>query len=202
MRNDEITELLEEVHKGNVEAKSQLASLVYDELHRLASWYMYGERKNHTLQTTALVHEAFVHLVNSDNRSFRNRSHFFAAAAQVMRRILIDYARNRGAEKRGCGQHKVQLDEAIVFSNENFEEWIAVDDALNHLAERDSRLARIVEMRFYAGLTEEEIGEVLGVSSRTVKREWRVAKAWLRAELSHVKADDPGSVAAHEEHHG
>jgi RNA polymerase sigma factor (TIGR02999 family) len=201
MKNAEITELLAEVHKGNTEAQSLLASLVYDELHRRAAGYMLGERRDHSLQATALVHEAFVRLVNSDNRSFQNRSHFFAAAAQVMRRILIDYARNRSAEKRGGGQFRMQLDDAIVLSNDNFDEWIAVDDALNHLAERDSRLARIVEMRFYAGLTEEEIGEVLGISPRTVKRDWRVAKAWLRAELSQVKADDSGPVAAHERHH-
>lgn len=202
MKDADITELLAEVHQGNMEAQSLLASLVYDELHRRATGYMLAERRDHSLQPTALVHEAFLRLVNSDNRSFQNRSHFFAAAAQVMRRILIDYARNRGAEKRGGGQFRMSLDDAIVFSTENFDEWIAVDNALNHLAERDSRLAKIVEMRFYAGLTEDEISEVLGISPRTVKRDWRVAKAWLRAELSHVRPDDQRAVAAHETHHG
>lgn len=202
MNDTPITKLLADVHKGNVEAESQLASLVYDELHRRAAGYMYAERRDHSLQPTALVHETFVRLVNLENRTFQNRSHFFAAASQVMRHILIDYARNRRAAKRGGGRHKLQLDEAIVFSNDNLEEWIAVDDALNRLAERDSRMAKIVEMRFYAGLTEEEIAEVLGISLRTVKRDWKVAKAWLRAELSAGKPDDPRAMATHERRHG
>jgi RNA polymerase sigma factor (TIGR02999 family) len=201
MKNAKITQLLAEVRGGNAEAESRLASVVYDELHRLAARYMRGERPNHSLQATILVHEAFIRLVDQDDRSWQNRSHFFAAAAQIMRRILIDYARNRRAEKRGGGQPVVQLDDAMVFSDDNCEEWIAVDQALDRLAERDARLARIVEMRFFVGLTEEEIGEVLGVSPRTVKRDWKVAKAWLHGELSSVKTDDSGPMAASQRDH-
>jgi RNA polymerase sigma factor (TIGR02999 family) len=184
MKSAEITRWLAEIHKGDVEAQSRLASVVYDELHRLAARYMFRERPNHSLQATALVDEAFVRLVDQDDRSWQNRTHFFAVAAQVMRRILVDYARNRRAEKRGGGQPMVPFDDAIVFSNDNCEEWIAVDQALDRLAERDPRLAKIVELRFFVGLTEEEIGEVLGISPRTVKRDWKVAKAWLHGELS------------------
>jgi len=143
MENAEITQLLGEVHRGNVEAQSRLASVVYNELHRLAARCMYGERPDHSLQATVLVHEAFIRLVAPSDRSWQNRTHFFAAAAQIMRRILIDYARNRRAEKRGGGQPKVQFDEAIAFSNNNYEEWIAVDQALDRLAERDTQLRRV-----------------------------------------------------------
>jgi RNA polymerase sigma factor (TIGR02999 family) len=202
MKNAEITRLLAEVHQGNAEAESRLAAVVYDELHRLAAHYMYGERRDHSLQATILVHEAFVRLVDQDDRSWQNRSHFFAAAAQIMRHILIDYARSRRAEKRGGGQPLVQFDDAVAFSSDNCEEWIAVDQALNRLAERDPRLARIVELRFFAGLTEEEIGEVLAISPRTVKRDWKVAKAWLHGELSSVKTDDSGPMAARQGNHG
>ena len=201
MKNAEITRLLAEVRGGNAEAESRLASVVYDELHRLAAYYMHGERPNHSLQATILVHEAFIRLVDQDDQNWQNRSHFFAAAAQIMRHILIDYARSRRAEKRGGGQPVVQLDEAMVFSDDNCEEWIAVDQALDRLGERDARLARIVEMRFFAGLTEEEIGEVLGVSPRTVKRDWKVAKAWLHGELSSVKTDDSGPMASRQRDH-
>jgi RNA polymerase sigma factor (TIGR02999 family) len=201
MKNAEITRLLAEVRGGNAGAESRLASVVYDELHRLAAHYMHGERPNHSLQATILVHEAFIRLVDQDDQSWQNRSHFFAAAAQIMRHILIDYARSRRAEKRGGGQPVVQLDEAMVFSDDNCEEWIAVDQALDRLAERDARLAKIVEMRFFAGLTEEEIGEVLGVSPRTVKRDWKVAKAWLHGELSSVKTDDSGPMASRQRDH-
>jgi RNA polymerase sigma factor (TIGR02999 family) len=195
MKNAEITRLLAEVHGGNVEAESRLASVVYDELHRVATRYMREQRPNPSLQATILVDEAFIRLVGQDDRSWQNRSHFFAAAAQVMRRILIDYARNRRAEKRGGGRPMVQAGDAMAVSDGKCEEWIAVDRALNRLAERDARLARIVELRFFAGLTKEEIGEVLGVSPRTVERDWKVAKAWLHGELSSVKTDDSGPMA-------
>ncbi len=198
----EITQLLAEVHGGNVEAQSRLASVVYQELHRQAQRYMRAERRDHSLQATVLVDEAFMRLVDREDRSWHNRTHFFAAAAQIMRRILIDYARARRAEKRGGGQPMVQLDERIVLSNDHCEEWIAVDQALDRLSERDPRLAKIVELRFFVGLTEEEIGEVLGISPRQVKRDWKVAKAWLHGEFSRVKPDDPDSMAAHQRHHG
>lgn len=195
MQNVEITALLGEVQRGNAEAQSRLASLVYDELHRLAAGYMNRERAGHSLQATVLVDEAFIRLVDQNDRSWQNRTHFFAAAAQIMRRILIDYARNRRAEKRGGVQARVPFDDAVAFSDDNLEEWIEVDQALSRLADRDSRMARIVELRFFGGLTEEEIGEALGISPRTVKRDWKVAKAWLHGELSGIKKDDPGAMA-------
>jgi len=192
----EITQLLAEVKGGNAEAQARLASLVYDELHRLAAGYMHRERPDHSLQATILVHEAFIRLVDQESRSWQNRSHFFATAAQIMRRILIDYALARRSAKRGGGQFKVPIDDAIIVSDDNCEEVIAVDQALIRLAERDPRLSRIVELKFFAGLTEDEIGEALGISPRTVKRDWKVAKAWLHGELFGVKADDSAPMAA------
>ena len=198
----DITPLLHEVQRGDADAQSRLASVVYDELHRLAVNCMYRERPDHSLQATVLVHEAFIRLVGQDDRNWQNRSHFFAAAAQVMRRILVDYARAHKAEKRGSGQPKVSIADAVVVSNPNCEQWIAVDQALTRLAEHDARLAKLVELRFFAGLTEEEIGGVLGVSSRTVKRDWRVAKAWLHGELSGVKSNESDPVEARQRNHG
>jgi RNA polymerase sigma factor (TIGR02999 family) len=191
----EITELLAEVRDGKPAAQSRLAELVFDELHRIASYYMRRERPDHSLQATVLVDDAYLHLVNQDERNWENRSHFFAVAAQIMRRILIDHARSRNAAKRGGGIAEIDLDDALVIAEDKFEELIAVDLALTRLAEWDARLARIVEMRFFAGLTEEEIGEALGVSPRTVKRDWKVAKAWLHGELSGIATADLGPVA-------
>lgn len=191
----EITELLAEVRDGKPAAQSRLAELVYDELHRIASCYMRRERPDHSLQATVLVDDAYLHLVNQEERSWENRSHFFAVAAQIMRRILIDHARSRKAAKRGGGLAEIHLDDALVIAEDKFEELIAVDLALSRLAEWDARLARIVEMRFFAGLTEEEIAEALGISPRTVKRDWKVAKAWLHGELSGIATDDLDPVA-------
>lgn len=186
----EITELLGEVRDGKSDAQSRLASLVYDELHRIASCYMRRERPDHSLQATALVNDAYLNLVNQEERNWQNRSHFFALAAQMMRRILIDHARNRKAAKRGGGIAEIQLEEALVIAEDKMEEVIVVDLALTRLSELDPRLARIVEMRFFAGLTAEETAEALGISPRTVKRDWKVAKAWLHGELSGIAADD------------
>ena len=191
----EITQLLAEVRSGNRDAESRLASVVYHELHRMASRYMHHERPDHSLQATILVHEAYLQLVNQEERNWQNRSHFFALAAQIMRRILIDHARSRHALKRGGAGVKVQLDDVVVFSDDKCEELIAVDEALTRLAARDARLGRVVELRFFAGLTEVEIGSVLGVSPRSVKRDWKVAKAWLHGELSSIKSDDSGAMA-------
>jgi RNA polymerase sigma factor (TIGR02999 family) len=190
MENAEITQLLGEAREGKPEAHSRLAAVVYGELHRLAVYHMHNERPDHSLQATVLVDEAFMRLIGSGDRNWQNRAHFFAAAAQVMRRILIDYARNRRTEKRGGGRWKVDLEKAAVFSNENCEEWIAVDQALGRLAQRDARMARIVELRYFAGLTEEEVAEALVISARTVKRDWRVAREWLRADLSTAQAHE------------
>jgi RNA polymerase sigma-70 factor (ECF subfamily) len=192
MRNamaSHITFLLGEVRCGEQGAQSRLASVVYDELHRLAAYYMRREWSSHTLQPTALVHEAFIKLVNEHDRTWQNRAHFFAVSAKVMRHLLIDQARRHRAEKRGGGAIRVEWDGSVGISNLDYERWLAVDEALNHLTERDPRLSQVVELRFFAGLTEEEIGEVLGISSRTVKREWKVAKAWLADELSPWKSE-------------
>jgi RNA polymerase sigma factor (TIGR02999 family) len=186
----EITQLLGELRGGSAPAQERLASLVYSELRRIAGVYMHQERPDHSLQPTALVNEAFIRLVQSDDRSWQNRAHFFAVAAQVMRRLLIDYARGRRAQKRGSGQAAIEFDDAIALTDGNINEVLAVDQALDRLAKRDVRVARIVEMRFFVGLTEDEIGEALGISARTVKRDWRVAKAWLHGELACVRADD------------
>jgi RNA polymerase sigma factor (TIGR02999 family) len=187
--DSEITFLLGEVRRGNQAAQSRLASLVYDELHRLAVYYMRREWSGHTLQPTALAHEAFIKLVNEDDRTWQNRAHFFAVSAKIMRRLLIDHARRRRAGKRGGGAKRVEWDGSVGISDQNYEQWLAVDEALNRLAERDPRLSEVVELKFFAGLTEEEIGEALGISTTTVKRDWKLAKAWLGGELSSRKSE-------------
>jgi RNA polymerase sigma factor (TIGR02999 family) len=179
----DVTLLLGELRQGHRDAEAKLFQLVYDELHRLAKYYMRGERPGHSLQATALVHEAYLRLTRINDVDWQGRSHFFAVSAQAMRRILVDHARARCAERRGGPQEKVSLDEALVVSFERPEQFIALDEALNRLAEFDARQARIVELRFFGGLSEEETAAVLGISARTVKRDWQMAKAWLLKEL-------------------
>lgn len=179
----EVTLLLGELRQGHRDAEAKLFQLVYDELHRLAKYYMRGERPGHSLQATALVHEAYLRLTRINDVDWQSRSHFFAVSAQAMRRILVDHARARCADRRGGAQEKVSLDEALVVSFERPEQFIALDEALNRLAEFDARQARIVELRFFGGLSEEEAAAVLGISARTVKRDWLMAKAWLLKEL-------------------
>jgi RNA polymerase sigma-70 factor, ECF subfamily len=195
----EITQLLAELRNRRSvtgdSTHSRLATLVYDELHRMAENYMRQERPDHSLQATVLVDDAYLHLVNGSDRTWQNRSHFFAVAAQAMRRILINHARSRNAAKRGGGQGKVQLDDVVVISEDNYEQILAIDEALTRLSHFDPRSSQIVEMRFYAGLTDEEIAEVLGISPKTVRRDWKVATLWLRKEFSDRKPDDSGSVA-------
>jgi RNA polymerase sigma factor (TIGR02999 family) len=157
--------------------------LIYDELRRLAASYMRRERADHTLQATALVHEAYLKLVEQRSVDWQSRAHFFGVAAQLMRRILVDHARGHSRQKRGGEQQKVSLDEAFVFSERQADEIVAVDDSLNVLARIDPRQARVVELRFFGGLSVEEAADVLGISPKTVKREWSVAKAWLYADL-------------------
>ena len=164
-------------------AASKLIPVVYDELRRLASSYMRRERVDHTLQATALVHEAYVKLIEQRSVNWQSRAHFFGVAAQLMRRILIDHARGHLRQKRGGEQQKVSLDEAFIFSDQHADELIAVDESLNLLAKVDPRQARVVELRFFGGLSVEEAAEVLAVSPKTVKRDWSVAKAWLYADL-------------------
>jgi len=175
--------LLSALTNGEEGAASKLIPVVYDELRRLAGSYMRRERVDHTLQATALVNEAYLKLIEQRAVNWQSRAHFFGVAAQLMRRILIDYARGHTREKRGGEQKKVSLDEVILFSEQQADELLAVDDSLNLLEKMDPRQARVVELRFFAGLSVEEAAEALGVSPKTVKRDWSVAKAWLYADL-------------------
>ena len=179
----DVTDLLIDWSKGDQEALNKLMPLVYDELHRLASRYLRHERPGHTLQTTALVHEAYLKLVDERNANWQNRVHFFAAAAQVMRHVLVDYARSRRASKRGGDYCRLSLDEARISSEEKDADLLALNDALNNLAAIDPQQSRIVELRVFGGLTVEETAEALGISPRTVKREWSMAKAWLHKQI-------------------
>jgi len=180
---NDVTRLLIEWSNGDHTALDQLIPLVYDELRRLARGYMRREKQGHTLQTSAVIHEAYLRLVDQKKVQLQNRAQFFGFAAQLMRRILVDHARSRSRIKRGGGMQMVSLAEQAVISND-VAEMIALDDALKNLAEMDPRKAQIVEMRFFGGLTNEEIAEVLRVTTRTVEREWRKAKAWLYRAIS------------------
>jgi RNA polymerase sigma factor (TIGR02999 family) len=182
--SQDVTELLDQWRSGNKDALDALLPIVYDELHSLAHRRLRGERPDHTLQTTALVNEAYLKLVNQKSVQWQNRAHFFAVAAQVMRHILVDYARTRQYAKRGGGARHLSLDDAPVLSRERSREIVALDEALKRLAEIDPRKSRIVEMRYFGGLSAEEAAEALGVSAITVKREWLKARAWLYRELS------------------
>jgi len=190
----DVTALLSELAQGDQEAAGKLIPLVYDELKRLARSYMRRERDDHTLQTTALVHEAYLKLVRQQAANWQSRSHFFGIAAQLMRRILIDYARGRLREKRGGAKVVLPLNEALVFSPEHSEELIRLDEALERLSKLDARQSRIVELRFFGGLSVEETSEFLGVSPKTVKRDWAVAKVWLHGELRRSDGDVPKAV--------
>ena len=183
-----ITKLLVDWRNGDQEALDQLMPLVYDELRRMANHYMRNERKGHTLQTSALVNEAYLRLVDHENIDWQNRSHFFGLAAQAMRRILVDHARSRNYQKRGGNAERVSLDQAANFAEERATELIALDEALQELAKLDPRKSRIVEMRYFGGLTGEETAEVLGISTATVARDWETAKAWLLRELSRTES--------------
>jgi RNA polymerase sigma factor (TIGR02999 family) len=168
---------------GDREALDKLIPIVYEELRRQAARYLQRERPGHTLQTTALVHEAYVRLIDQAGVRWQNRAHFFAIAAEMMRRILVDHARKRRAIKRGGDALKLTLNEALNASGERNLDLIAVDEALTKLAALDHQQARVVELRFFGGLDVEETAEVLSISTRTVKRDWRVAKSWIRREL-------------------
>lgn len=180
----EITALLLAWRNGDQTALDKLTPLVYQELHRLAQVYMRGERADPTLQTTALVNEAYLRLVDAKEMHWQNRAHFFAVSAQLMRHILVDFARSRGNLKRGGEVQQVSLDEALVISAERDPDLIALDEALQALAQIDPRKHRVVELRFFGGLSVEETAEVLKVSPDTVLRDWRLAKMWLLRELS------------------
>jgi RNA polymerase sigma factor (TIGR02999 family) len=180
----EVTQLLIDWSNGDQAALDKLVPVVDRELRRLAHHYMRGERPDHTLQTTALVNEAFVRLVNRKSIQWQNRAHFFGIAAQLMRTILVDHARSHACAKRGGGAGRLELDEALAMSQQKASEVIALDDALKTLALIDPQQSRIVELRFFGGLTVEEAAEVLKVSPATIKREWSSAKAWLYRELA------------------
>jgi len=186
----EITELLVAWGGGDEAALDRLMPLVYGELRRLARRYMSRESPGHTLQTTALVNEAYLRLVNWREVRWQNRAHFFAVSAQMMRRILVDFARDRQYLKRGGGARRVSLNEAAGFKVERGADLVALDEALTTLAEVDRRKAQVVEMRFFGGLSVEEVAEVLKVSKETVMRDWRLAKVWLLRELNNTVTSD------------
>jgi RNA polymerase sigma factor (TIGR02999 family) len=180
----DVTLLLERLKSGDREAGERLMPLVYAELRRLAAAQMRFETPGHTLQPTALVHEAYLRMVRIREIDWHGRSHFYAVAAQIMRRILVDHARSRGAAKRGGPQAPLPLDEALAYAEAKSARLLDLDEALNRLEQLDPRKSKVVELRFFGGLNEDEIGAVLGISARTVKRDWSLARAWLAAELA------------------
>lgn len=182
--DNSITAMLVQLGEGNREVEARLIPQIYGELRRLAGQYMRRERGNHTLQPTALVHEAYARLVQQPQVPWQSRAHFFATASRLMRNILVDHARAKRADKRGGVQHQVTLDEAFLPSKERLIDVLVLDEALEHLAEFDARQARIVELHFFGGLTFEEIGLILKIGERTVKRDWSMARDWLKGELS------------------
>jgi RNA polymerase sigma-70 factor, ECF subfamily len=191
---EDVTLLLAELTKGNERAASQLIPLVYDELRRLAGSYMRRERRDHTLQPTALVNEAYLKLVEQRSVDWQSRAHFFGIAAQVMRRILVDHARAHMRDKRGAGQRAVPIHEALVFAPEQSGELLKLDEALERLTQLDARQGKIVELRFFGGLTVEQTADLLGISPKTVKRDWSMAKAWLHGELKATHGDKTGQL--------
>lgn len=180
-----MTRLLAQISNGNAEAEAKLIPLVYDHLHRLAASYMRGERSDHTLQATGLVNEAYLRLVSQETTKWRDRTHFFGIAARLMRQILVEHARTRHAAKRGgTAQMFVSFDKQLDVSSARSRDVLQLDDALQSLERLDPQQARIVELRFFGGLTVEETAEILGISPRTVKRDWAIARAWLHGELA------------------
>jgi len=185
---NDVTRLLVQLSDGDQDAAGQLIPLVYGELRRMAGAYMRKERSGHTLQPTALVNEAYMRLVGGDAHC-QNRAHFFAIAAHTMRQVLLNYARERRAEKRGgAAAHKVDLDAELLVSTDSLEEVIAIDDLLDRLEQISPRQSRMIELRFFAGLNVEETAEVMGISTITVQRDWRSAKAWLHREMTAAKS--------------
>jgi RNA polymerase sigma factor (TIGR02999 family) len=190
----DVTSLLNELAAGDQEAAAKLVPLVYEELHRLATSRLRHERPNHTLQATALVHEAYMKLVAQRDAKWQNRAQFFAVASQAMRRILVDYARGQQRIRRGGKQRKVSLDDVLLVSPDRTEEVLAVNESLSRLEKFDFRQGRIVELRYFGGLTVDEAAEILGVSSKTVMREWKIARAWLYGDLKERHGDDAGQL--------
>ena len=181
-----VTLLLEQWSRGDNAALTELTPLVYEELRRLAHHYMEGERANHTLQTTALVNEAYLRLADQTNPNWQSRAHFFAVAARAMRGILVNYAISNRAKKRGGGAVRIELDEAAILSPEQSKEIVDLHEALERLATLNSRKARVVELKYFGGLNHDEIAEVMKISTVTVRRDWMFAKTWLYDELQHA----------------
>jgi RNA polymerase sigma-70 factor (ECF subfamily) len=179
-----VTQLLHQLAGGNRQAVDELTPLVYSELKRIAGGQLRSERPGHTLQATALVHEAYLKLVDQRDTSWQNRAHFFGVAAQVMRRVLLDYAKGRRREKRGGGVALATLDEALAIGHDRSSDLIEIDEVLTRLEKLDERQAKVVELRFFGGLSVEETAEAMGISEPTVKREWAMARAWLHRELA------------------
>lgn len=190
LSQNQVTQLLLDWGNGDKAALDKLVPVVYQELRRLAAYYMRRERPGHTLQTSALVNEAYMRLVDYSQMRWQSRAHFFAVAAQAMRRILVEHARKRHFAKRGGGAVKVSFDEAAIVSQEQAADLVALDDALTSLEAMDERKARIVELRYIGGLNIEETAEVLSISPATVQREWRAAKAWLYREIKEGATDE------------
>ena len=191
----DVTRLLHQLRRGNAQAADQLVPLIYDELRRLASACMRRERPGHTLQATALVHEAYLKLLGQREVEWHDRAHFFAVAATLMRRVLLDHARKRHTAKRGCAPHKATLEDSLLVSDEHLDDVLAMDECLTRLAAIDPQQARLVELRFFAGLNVEEVAEIMSISTATVKREWASAKAWLSREMTRGRASDAGPLA-------
>jgi len=188
-QRDDVTQILIEWERGDRDAPERLMPLVYDDLRAIARSYLQRERADHTLQATGLVHEAYLRLVDQTSVGWQNRAHFVSVAAKVMRHFLVDHARARQASKRGGVRDKIEFDEALAPAEERAVDLVALDDARRELDAFDKRKSRIVELRFFGGLTTEEIGEVLDLSPRTIRREWRIAKAWLRRSLMESGSD-------------
>jgi RNA polymerase sigma-70 factor (ECF subfamily) len=181
-----VTQLLQQWSRGDNAALAELTPLVYEELRRLAHHYMEGERPDHTLQTTALVNEAYLCLADQTNPNWQSRAHFFAVAARAMRQILVNYAKSNRAQKRGGGGARIELDEAAILSPEQSKEIVDLHEALDRLATLNSRKARVVELKYFGGLNHDEIAEVMKISTVTVRRDWMFAKTWLYDELQNA----------------
>lgn len=180
---NEVTQLLIDWSNGDQAALDKLIPLIYQELHKIANGYLRYERSDHTIQPTALIHEAYMRLVSQRMPEWKNRKHFFGVAAQLMRQVLVEHARAHSAAKRGGGEQNLRLDKALAYSTENASDLVALDDALTALAAFDARKSRMVELRFFGGLSLEETADVLGVSIPTVSREMRLAQAWMYREM-------------------
>lgn len=186
-----VTQLLSDLQRGRTGAADDLLPLVYQELRRIAASYMRRERPNHTLQATALVHEAYMQLVDQTRVDWKNRAHFFGVAAQLMRRILVEHARAHHAQKRGGAAPRLSIEEVVNHFPQKELTLVALDDSLQELERLDQRQSKIVELRFFGGLTTQETAEVLGLSTATIEREWRAARAWLHSQLTEIRGQPP-----------